>query len=157
MCYMPQMSALVSSSARVPKQTCVLNTPIYISVIYLLSSSVHSLTHSLSLDLDDRWGTTVDVADSWVHRCRSLVRLMVSMGPSSVHLVMSSSHLLLCPPRLLVPSTVPCSMVFDSPVDLITWPYHLSLRFLTMDRSSSYGPMASFIILRTLSFVTRSR
>ena len=116
-----------------------------------------TLTHSLSLDLDDRWGTTVDVADSWVHRCRSLVSLMVSTGPSPVHLVMSSSHLLLCPPRLLVPSTVPCSMVFDSPVDLITWPYHLSLRFLTMDRSSSYGPMTSCIILRTLSFVTRSR
>ena len=116
-----------------------------------------SLTHSLSLDLDDRWGTTVDVADSWVHRCRSLVSLMVSSGPRPVHLVMSSSHLLLCQPRLLVPSTVPCSMVFDSPVDLITWPYHLSLRFLTMDRSLSYGPMASFIVLRTLSFVTRSR
>ena len=95
-------------------------------------------THSLSLDLDDRWGTTVDVADSWVHRCRSLVSLMVSTGPSPVHLVMSSSHLLLCPPRLLVHSTVPCRMAFDSPVYLITWPYHLSLRFLTMDRSSSY-------------------
>ena len=26
-----------------------------------------------------------------------------------------------------------------------------------MDMSSSYGPLASFIILRTLSFVTRSR
>ena len=63
-----------------------------------------------------------------------------SHRPSPVHLVMSSSHLLLCPPRLLVPSNVPRSMVFDSPVDLITWPYHLSLRFLTMDRSSSYGP-----------------
>ena len=42
---MPHMNALISSSARVPRQICVLNTPIYISVIYLLSSSVHSLTH----------------------------------------------------------------------------------------------------------------
>ena len=63
------------------------------------------------------------------------------------------------PPLLLsasfsFPVTVPCRIVFAEPEDLETWPNHLSFRFLTRDRSSSYSPMAAWIFLRTSSLVT---
>ena len=41
--------------------------------------------------------------------------------------------------------------VFAKPEDLETWPNHLSFRFLTRVRSSSYSPMAAWIFLRTSS------
>ena len=57
-------------------------------------------------------------------------------------------------PLVLFPVTVPCRIVFADPEDLETWPNHLSFRFLTRDRSSSYSPMAAWIFLRTSSLVT---
>ena len=42
------------------------------------------------------------------------------------------------------------------PEDLETWPNHLSFRFLTRVRSSSYSPMAAWIFPRTSSLVTWS-
>ena len=51
---------------------------------------------------------------------------------------------------------MPCRIVFAKPEDLETWPNHLSFRFLTRVRSSSYSPMAAWIFLRTSSLVTWS-
>ena len=51
---------------------------------------------------------------------------------------------------------MPCRIVFAKPEDLQTWPNHLSFRFLTRVRSSSYSPMAAWIFLRTSSLVTWS-
>ena len=53
-----------------------------------------------------------------------------------------------CLPLFLFPFTVPCRIVFAKPEDLETWPNHLSFRFLTRVRSSSYSPMAALIFLR---------
>ena len=58
-------------------------------------------------------------------------------------------------PLVLFPFTVPCKIVFAKP-KLETWPNHLSFRFLTRVRSSSYSPMAAWIFLRTSSLVTWS-
>ena len=51
---------------------------------------------------------------------------------------------------------MPCRIVFAKLEDLETWPNHLSFRFLTRVRSSSYSPMAALIFLRTSSLVTWS-
>ena len=59
-------------------------------------------------------------------------------------------------PLVLFPFTVPCRIVFAKPEDLETWPNHLSFRFFTRVRSSSYSPMAAWIFLRTSSLVTWS-
>ena len=54
-----------------------------------------------------------------------------------------SSHLFFCLPLLLFPFTAPRRIVFATPEDSKTWPNHLSFRFLTRVRSSSYSPMAA--------------
>ena len=53
---------------------------------------------------------------------------------------------LFCLPLLLSPLMVPFKMVFARPGDGETWPYHFSLRFLTVVRSS-YGSIDSFLDL----------
>ena len=58
-----------------------------------------------------------------------------------VHSLILSSHLFFCLPLFLCPFTVPCRSVFAKPEDLETWPNHLSFRFLTRIRSSSYSPI----------------
>ena len=73
-----------------------------------------------------------------------------------IHSLILSSHLFFCLPLFLFPFTVPCRIVFAKPEDLETWPNHLSFRFLTRVRSSSYSPMAVLIFLRTSSLVTWS-
>ena len=57
-----------------------------------------------------------------------------------VHSLILSSHLFFCLPLFLFPFTVPCRIVFAKPEDIETWPNHLSFRFLTRVRSSSYSP-----------------
>ena len=71
-----------------------------------------------------------------------------------VHSLTLSSHLFFCLSLFPFPFTVPCRIVFAKPEDLETWPNHLSFRFLTRVRSSSYSPMAAWIFLRTSSLVT---
>ena len=73
-----------------------------------------------------------------------------------VHSLILSSHLFFCLPLFLFPFAVPCGIIFAIPEDLETWPNHLSFRFLTRVRSSSYYPMAAWIFLRTFSLVTGS-
>ena len=64
-----------------------------------------------------------------------------------VHSLILSSNLLFCLPLFLFPFTVPCRIVFAKPEDLATWLNHLSFRFLTRVRSSSYSPMVAWIFL----------
>ena len=59
-----------------------------------------------------------------------------------VHILILSSHLFFCLPLFLFPFTVPCRIVFARPEDLETWSNHLSFRFLTRVRSSSYSQMS---------------
>ena len=68
----------------------------------------------------------------------SLVELAKSIP---VHSLILSPHLFFCLPLFLFPFTVPCRIVFAKPEDLETWPNHLSFRFLTRAKSSSYSPM----------------
>ena len=70
-----------------------------------------------------------------------------------VHSLMLSSHLFLCLPCLLPPFTVPCKMVLARPDEREAFPYHFSLRFFTMVRRSSCGPIVCWILAPTSSLV----
>ena len=82
--------------------------------------------------------------------------LRVLARGSSVHSLMLSCQHFFGLPRLLPPGTVPCMMVFASPVDRVTRPYHLSFLVLIMERRSSCGPIAALTRFWTSSFVILS-
>ena len=103
------------------------------------------------ITLEGRRGTTDEFPTIPFHLylfSAALVELAMSIP---VHSLILSSHLFFCLPLFLFPFTVPCRIVFAKPKDLETWPNHLSFRFLTRVRSSSYSPMAAWIFLRTSS------
>ena len=91
----------------------------------------------LSLSLVDRWGTKDDRATTVLHSSLFSAFRRASPNFNPVHSVPLSSHLFFCLPHLLPPCTVPCRIIFASPVDLVLCPYHLSLRFFTVVRRSS--------------------
>ena len=106
--------------------------------------------------LEGRRGTTDEFATTPFHLDLFSAALVELAKSIPVHSLILSSHLFFCLPLFLFPFTVPCRIVFAKPEDLETWPNHLSFRFLTRVRSSSYSPMAAWIFLRTSSLVTWS-
>ena len=69
---------------------------------------------------------------------------------------MLSFHLFLCLPCLLSPFTMPCNIVLVRPDERETCPHHFSLLLFTMVRRFSCGPVACWILTRTLSLVAWS-
>ena len=112
--------------------------------------------HHLSLNRERRFGTTDDFTTSFLHFSLSFIALWNLANSRTVHFLMLSSHLFLFQPCLLILFTVPCKMVLARPDERETWPYHCSLRFITMVRRSSCGPIACWILARTSSLVTWS-
>ena len=108
------------------------------------------------ITLEGRPGTTDEFATIPFHFVLFSAALVEIAKSIPVHSLILSSHLFFCPPLFLFPFTVPCRIVFAKPEDLETWPNHLSFRFLTRVRSSSYSPMTPWIFLRTSSLVTWS-
>ena len=108
------------------------------------------------ITLEGRRGTTDDFATIPFHLDLFSAALVELAKSIPVHSLILSSHLFFCLPLFLFPFTVPCRIVFAKPEDLETWQNHLSFRFLTRVRSSSYSPMAAWIFLRTSSLVTWS-
>ena len=108
------------------------------------------------ITLEGRRGTTDEFAAIPCYLVLFSAVLVELAKSIPVHFLILSSHLFFCLPLFLFPFTVPCKIVFAKPEDLETWPNHLSFRFLTRVRSSSYFPMAAWIFLRTSSLVTWS-
>ena len=108
------------------------------------------------ITLQGRRGTTDEFATIPFHLDLFSAALVELAKSIPVHSLILSSHLFFCLPLFLFLFTVPCRIVFAKPEDLETWPNHLSFRFLTRVRSSSYSPMAAWIFLRTSSLVTWS-
>ena len=122
--------------------------------IYTMSFILFILFYPVTLE--GRRGTTDEFATIPFH-LDLLSAAQVELAKSiPVHSLILSFHLFFCLPLFLFPFTVPCRIVFAKPEDLETWPNHLSFRFLTRVRSSSYSPMAAWIFLRTSSLVTWS-
>ena len=107
--------------------------------------------HHQSLNSEGRWGTTDDFATSFSFLHFPLFSTALLDLPNSwpVHSLMLSSHLFVCLPCLLPPFTAPCKMVLARPDERETWPCHCSVRLFTMVRSSSSGPIASWIFAWT--------
>ena len=108
------------------------------------------------ITLEGRRGTTDEFATIPFQLDLFSAALVELAKSIPVHSLILSSHLFFCLPLFLFPFTVPWRIVFAKPEDLETWPNHLSFRFLTRVRSSSYSPMAAWIFLRTSSLVTWS-
>ena len=108
----------------------------------------------LSRSLDDRRGTTDDLATSALQPSRSFVFLTVSLTSKHVHSWMLSSHLFFCLPRFQPPCTGPCKIALGSPDDRETWSHHFSFLIFTVARRSSCGPVVCLILFRTSSLVT---
>ena len=108
------------------------------------------------ITLEGRWGTIDEFATIPFHLDLFSAALVELAKSIPVYSLILSSHLFFCLPLFLFPFTVPCRIVFAKLEDLETWPNHLSFRFLTRVRSSSYYSMAAWIFLRTSSLVTWS-
>ena len=80
--------------------------------------SLLALLTYLSLSLVDRWGTKDDQATTVLHSSLFSAFRRTSPSFNPVHSVTLSSHLFVCLPLLLPPCTVPCRIIFASPVDL---------------------------------------
>ena len=75
----------------------------------------HHYHHHQFLNHEGRWGTTDDFATSFLHFPLFSTALWDLSNCRPVFSLMLSSHLFLCPPCLLPPSTVPCKMVLARP------------------------------------------
>ena len=97
--------------------------------------SVQSLSHVLLFV--SPWTTTCQVSMSIIN-VQSLLKLM------SIKSVMSSNHLILCRPLLLLPSILPSNRVFsDELVLCIWWPKYWSFSF-SISPSNEYSGLISF-------------
>ena len=128
----------------------------------LLNMSLRSLSTVIysilfyPITLEGHRGTTDEFATIPFHLVLFSAVLVELAKSIPVHSLILSSHLFFCLPLFLFPFTVPCRIIFAGPEDIETWPNHLSFRFLTRVRNSTYSPMAVWIFLHNSSLVTWS-
>ena len=93
----------------------------------------------------------------WTTALQALLSSTISQSlfkPVSVERVMPSNHLILCHPRLLLPSVFPSIRVFSNKSALhIRWPKYWSFSF---SPSSEYSGLLSFRIESTTDWATES-
>ena len=140
---------------QVRKGLIILRGPRFIIKLYFIRNRLYSILF-YPITLEGRRGTTDEFATIPFHLDLFSAALVELAKSIPVHSLILSCHLFFCLPLFLFPFTVPCRIVFAKPEDLESWPNHLSFRFLTRVRSSSYSPMAAWIVLRTSSLVTWS-
>ena len=103
----------------------------------MIFSSVQSLSHVwlFVTPWTAAHQASLSITDSW-----NLLKLM------SIESVMSSNHLILCHPLLLLPSVFPSIRVFfNKPVLLIRWP-NIWTFSLSISPSNEYSGLISFMI-----------
>ena len=74
----------------------------------------------------DRRAATGVLATNSLHSSQLSIFLKILLSSNPVHSLILSSHPFFCLPLFLPSGTVPCSMVFASPDDLVKCPYHFS-------------------------------
>ena len=93
--------------------------------------------------------TAAHQASLSITNCQSLLKLM------SIELVMSSNHLILCHPLLLLPSIFPSFRVFSNESALcITWPKYWSFSFI-ISPSSEYSGFVSLGLTGLISLQSK--
>ena len=104
-------------------------------ILVVQFSSVAQSRPTLCNPMDCSMPASLSVTNSW-----SLLKLM------SIESVMSSNHLILCRPLLLLPSIFPSIRIFSSETVLrIRWPKYWSFSF-SISPSSEYSELISFRI-----------
>ena len=133
------MSCLVNSTRHLCEKQV---TPLPISFPYspisdFRFSSVQSLSHAKFFETP--W-TAAHQASLSITNSRSLFKLM------SIKLMMTSNHLFLCHPLLLLPSIFPSIRIFSNESALcIRWPKYCSFSF-SISPSNEYSGLISFRI-----------
>ena len=106
---------------------------------YLQFSSVQSLSHAWLIETP--W-TAARQAFPSITNSRSPPK------PMSIESVMLSTHLILCPPLLLLPSIFPSIMVFTSELALhIRWPKYWSFSF-SISPSNEHSGLIAVCLLK---------
>ena len=158
--WLPIPKSVLSNFAIIQILPCLNNPkdlPIYLAIRQSFPFSWMTISILFyPITLEGRRGTTDEFATIPFHLDLFSAALVELAKSIPVHSLILSSHLFFCLPLFLFPFTVPWRIVFAKPEDLETWPNHLSFRFLTRVRSSSYSPMAAWIFLQTSSLVTWS-
>ena len=95
------------------------------------------LTYPIVMDQWTHRGATGILATNSLHSSLLSAFLKASLRCNPVHSFILSPHFFVSLPLFLPPGTVPCSMVFASPDDLVTCPYYFSFWCLTVVRRSS--------------------
>ena len=104
-------------------------------ILVVQFSSVAQSRPTLCNPMDCSMPASLSITNSW-----SLLKLM------SIESVMSSNHLILCRPLLLLPSIFPSIRIFSSETVLrIRWPKYWSFSF-SISPSSEYSELISFRI-----------
>ena len=142
----------LDQSVKVKSETDIRQS--FTSKKFLLAANFNLLpvTCYLSHSHGDRWGAT-DIATLSLHLILFSASLRALQNFNPVHSEILFSQRFFCLPLLLPPCTVPCRIVLESPDDLDTCPNHFNLRFFTVVKISSQGPMACLILSLTASLV----
>ena len=101
------------------RQTVCISTPLTLNTQnyrHELWKKNHLSSSQLSLNRQGRWSTTDDFTANFLHFSLFSTSLWDLANSSSVHSLILSSHLFLCLPCVLPPSTVPCKMVLNRPM-----------------------------------------
>ena len=106
------------------------------------------------ITLEGRRGTSDEFATIPFHLVVFSAALAELAKSIPAHSLMLSSHLFFCLSLFfLFPFTVSCRVVFAGPEDLETWPKHLTFRFLTRVRSSSYSDLSENLLMGNMVLV----
>ena len=141
--YCRNLEVMSSNPGRVElgvRSTSVLSrTKTYFLNLQITPDQTFTFTFTYPIVMNRRGATGVlQLATNSLHSSRLSTFLKVSLSSNPVHFLTLSSHLFFfCLPLFLPPHTVPCNMVFASPDDLVTCPYHFSFRSLIVVRKSS--------------------
>ena len=88
----------------------------------------------------------------WTAACQvslSITNSRSSLKLTSIKSVMSSSHLILCHPLLLLPSVPPSIRVFSNESALMRWPKYWSFSFSIIPSKENFKGLSSELVLHT--------
>ena len=138
----------LSLAGRPLPSPCVLTYVPSVGVSVLVPSSYKDISH-FGLVVVQSLSHVQLLVTPWTAACQARLSFIISQSLfrfMSIESVISSNHLILCRPLLLLPSTFPSIRVFSNEMDLrIRWPQYWSVSF-SLSPSNAYSGLISFRI-----------
>ena len=138
----------LSLAGRPLPSPCVLTDVPSVGVSVLVPSSYKDISH-FGLVVVQSLSHVQLLVTPWTAACQARLSFIISQSLfrfMSIESVISSNHLILCRPLLLLPSTFPSIRVFSNELDLrIRWPQYWSVSF-SLSPSNAYSGLISFRI-----------